>query len=325
MRKKVDVDITDISKSKLTPFFRKEEYDATNFNATGADRQIKANAFASGRLPVSAIQLGTEDFVLSGENRNIVVKEGELNKIVIGRRPDGSYGITVADTGYDAFTAYTGESLLASTSNPDYKEFNPANFTYSSSTRINISNYDPTKFFQKGDKLWIVQTTNKFFYIVSVTSTYIDVAAGTSYSVSNAPITYIATSRLDRPSGFPTTFKYSTTPTPSTGSISSSTVLINEFSVSGDRVTCYFNIQFQASGVDEITLPIPIKAYDYGSAGAWYAGTALTVSQLTPAMGYISMFQTVNMNTVLISAELNPVTTFENDSAVLGEISYKLA
>lgn len=323
--KKTDVDITSIDKTNLNKFLRTGKYNATNFDPTGAYKDTKSTSLTSGTLGVSEINVGNDALKIDAAQRNIRVKEGDITKILIGRRPDGTYGIFVSDEGYDAYSLYSGESLLSTSGNTDYKEFNPANFTYSSATRINVSNYDPARYFQKGDRLVITQTTDKYLYITNVTSTYIDVTGGSSYSVANAAITYFATSRLQRPSGFPASLNFAPNPTAGSGSISSSTILINEFSITGDRVQGYFNIQLQASGVDGITLDLPAKGYDYGSAGAWVVGSVLTVSQLTPAMGYVSMFQTAGMNTVFVPADTNPVGSFENDSAISGFFDYKLA
>lgn len=86
------------------------------------------------------------------------------------------------------------------------------NFEYSSSTRITIStNLDvsPEDYFQKGDRLWIVQGgVSKWFAIIAATTTYIDVFGGSSYSVSNEEITYLASSRLDRPYNYPSSFEF---------------------------------------------------------------------------------------------------------------------
>lgn len=104
--------------------------------------------------------------------------------------------------------------------NSDWVEFPAAStaFTYTSASRITITGILPSDRFQVGDKLRIKQTTYKYFYVIGVTDStlstgYIDVNAGSDYTVANATIQELGISRLVNPSGFPPVFNYTATPT----------------------------------------------------------------------------------------------------------------
>lgn len=95
----------------------------------------------------------------------------------------------------------------------DWVEFDPENFGYSSPVLIEVNNLKPSEFFQKGDRARIKQTTYRWFYIVEVndltdSSGTVKFAAGKDYVVDDAPITELATSRIQLPEGFPFFFNF---------------------------------------------------------------------------------------------------------------------
>lgn len=95
----------------------------------------------------------------------------------------------------------------------DYNRMNQAFFTYASATTITVTSIDATKFFQISDKLHIVQSgTDKYFYVVAVTSTLLTITGGSDYTLANATITTIELSRLATPLGFPVVMNYDCNP-----------------------------------------------------------------------------------------------------------------
>lgn len=88
----------------------------------------------------------------------------------------------------------------------DWYSFSVASISYSSATRINITDITIASQLKIGDKIKITQTTDKYFYITNVNSTSVDVFAGDDYSVANAAITYFGFSRLATPLGHPILF-----------------------------------------------------------------------------------------------------------------------
>ena len=160
------------------------------------------------------LYLGNNLFTMDGNKARITVDDGADKRILIGKREDGTYGIDIASVGYDVHTAYEGEMDLTSKARDDWTQWNPANFVYNSAVRIDISNYTSTDFFQKGDKIKLVQdATTKYFYIYNVQSGYINVHGGSDYAFTNNAITEFYSSRLANPSGHPIVFNFEPTVT----------------------------------------------------------------------------------------------------------------
>lgn len=163
-----------------------------------------AGAVADGEITDRAINTGQIDTIRG----RIIVGDTQNDRVLAGSYGD-FLGLKVSRPGYDVKSSqYAGELLFSSDDVDDWKNFNPANFTYSSATRISIANYTPSDFFQLGDKLEIVQTTAKYFYIGVVGNNYIDVIGGDDYTVANTAITSFAISRVDNPAGFPDYFDF---------------------------------------------------------------------------------------------------------------------
>lgn len=97
----------------------------------------------------------------------------------------------------------------------------PATLTYASATTINTS-IDLTGILQKGDKIKLNNTTTKYFYVVSLTSTVITVTGGSDYSVANAAITSPFFSKVANPQGFPAYFNLAA-PSYDTGTVDNGT------------------------------------------------------------------------------------------------------
>jgi hypothetical protein len=85
--------------------------------------------------------------------------------------------------------------------------------TYVSATTFTISG-DYSSVLQKGDKIKLTQTTDKYFYVISATysapNTTVTVFAGSSYSLANEAITNPYYSHIENPLGFPTVFNLPT-------------------------------------------------------------------------------------------------------------------
>lgn len=90
--------------------------------------------------------------------------------------------------------------------------------TYASATTMTAVG-DLTSKFQKGDKIRVTQTTDKFFYLIGVSEsggiTTFTLAGGDDYSLVDATITNPCYSRSDNPFGFPSKFSWRPTLTAS--------------------------------------------------------------------------------------------------------------
>ncbi|HPO87526.1 MAG TPA: hypothetical protein PLN86_16930 [Candidatus Hydrogenedentes bacterium] len=148
--------------------------------------------------------------------------------------------------------------------------------TYVSSTSMKFAGVDYTGIIQKGDKLYIDQSGNKYFYITAVTfstDTTVTVTGGSDYTVANATIVNPQFSKQATPQGFPLQHNW----TPGfTGFSVNPTVTAAKFSISGGMANVSY-IQ-NASGTSNATgftitgLPISAGVSDESSANRLWIG-----------------------------------------------------
>ena len=102
----------------------------------------------------------------------------------------------------------------------DWYEFNISQFTFNSTnsntgnTLIDVDNILPVEdFFQIGDKLWIEQTTDKYFYVLAVDggTNRITINGGDDFDFTAASFTIFAVGNIGSPAGHPIMLNYSTT------------------------------------------------------------------------------------------------------------------
>lgn len=83
-------------------------------------------------------------------------------------------------------------------------------WTYVSATTFTVTAADAL-LISKGTKLKFVQTTNKYFYVASISGTTVTIIATSDYTLANAAITAPFFSNAATPVGFPTWFNYAPT------------------------------------------------------------------------------------------------------------------
>lgn len=233
----------------------------------------KADRLGGGTIgKEGAIFMGSAQYRMDGKKIRTLINDGNTNRVLLGKDNNGNYGLFVSKEGFDVMSSYTGENLLSSSEDSDWKEFNPSNFTYSSATRVSVSNYTPADLFQVGDKLRLTQTTVKYFYIYAVGSNYIDISGGTDYTFVNAAVTAIATSRLSNPSGHPLVFTYTPTLTAS-GAMTIAFLLpaLNRalyFKIDGSQMDVWGEVAVTLGGVvdEEIYFTLPFNLTNFGLA-----------------------------------------------------------
>jgi hypothetical protein len=142
-------------------------------------------------------------------------------------------------------------------------------WTYASSTTFTIAG-DLTGKYQKGDKIKLINSTTKYFYVVSVTysnpNTTITVTGGSDYSLANAAISANYYSKIENPQGFPDWFNYTPTVTGSTGTIGTfaASPYAGRFKVQGSE--CRINVKIKItnkgswSGNVRVATPITIAS-----------------------------------------------------------------
>lgn len=157
-------------------------------------------------------------------------------------------------------------------------------WVYASATTFTVSATEAA-FMSVGTKIWLTQTTSKYFYVTGVSGTTITVNAGSDYTVANAVITAPYYSNATTPFGFPTNFNY----TPVWGSTGTAPALgdgtlAGTFNMQGKYVN--FDFIWQAGststyGTQSFTYTLPVTASTY-----YQSGTGPT-NRSIPGSGYM--------------------------------------
>lgn len=136
-------------------------------------------------------------------------------------------------------------------------------WAYVSATSFKVEGKDVTARFPVGTKLKLIQTTAKYFYVVSAafsTNTTVTITGGSVYSLDNAAIDSPCYSYASSPQGFPGFFKYTIVNTGFSSPPSSSDAY---FTIQGRNVTVF--VVMADDGVSNSTsfttsLPVPVTS-----------------------------------------------------------------
>lgn len=146
--------------------------------------------------------------------------------------------------------------------NDDWTQLDESNFSFSSATLIDVSTFDPTTRFEIGDRLWINQaSTDKYFNIISVSSTQLTINGGDDYTFTSDTIDQIYSSKLISPSSFPKQFN--TTPSVDDGSVTNITLVDSDefYNLIGATVFVqgYVQVSVGAAGANYCPISIPLS------------------------------------------------------------------
>lgn len=178
--------------------------------------------------------------------------------------------------------------------------------TYASASTFTVTG-DYRNLFTKGSKLWLTQTTSKYFYVTgssySAPNTTVTVNAGTDYTLASAAITAPYISGEMSPYGFPQWFNY----TPAWTGFGGNPALgngtrVGRFSITGGTVKADLTITMGSTttyGSGEWSLGLPVAAAAAGtnyhgsawaldSGTAYYSGGAKCAQGATVMQGYNS-------------------------------------
>lgn len=209
--KKVKTDIRTIGDNGYDRFLTKTDYGAQENSLGPRERFTKGQNVIGARYPKGKYPIGANEIKTDTEKRHIIVNDGDTNRAIFGRDEQGNWGLFVSKEGIDVNRGFTGEMLISSSEDPDWLSLDPEYFSYNSSTRLNVSTYTPRDIFQVGDKIRLSQTSTKYFYVMSVGTTYIDIIGGDNYTLANADVDSIDLSKEPTPTGFPTGFTHTCT------------------------------------------------------------------------------------------------------------------
>jgi len=148
-------------------------------------------------------------------------------------------------------------------------------WAYVSATSFKVKGKDVTARFPVGTKLKLIQTTAKYFYVVSAafsTDTTVTITGGSVYSLDNAEIDSPCYSYASSPQGFPGFFKYTIV---NTGFSKSPSWSDAYFTIQGRNVTVF--VVMADDGVSNSTsfttsLPVPVT-----SDAGFYAFCPITI------------------------------------------------
>ncbi len=150
-------------------------------------------------------------------------------------------------------------------------------WTYATANTFTVPT-DLTAKYNKGNKIWLTQTTSKYFYIINSTysdpNTTVTIDAGTDYTLANAAITAPYWSNIENPQAFPEWFDYDARVHGSSGSAGAyaETTYSQKYCIKGRTVFCLILKKVTNvgswTGFCRIDKPVPISGFNHlGHAG----------------------------------------------------------
>lgn len=277
-----------------------------------SDQNYSAGSLTRVYIPVSATR------------ENEIVEWGDVEHNLDGTHDNTVVGLLA---GSQTFTGSKTFSATIDFQSAATKLFNvwvagSGTWTYASATTITVPAADAA-LMVVGTKIWITQTTSKFYYVTAVSGTTVTVSGGSDYTVANAAITAPYFSNAQNPFGFPKSFAY--TPT-LTGFSADPTSSVYRFSMDGSLVTLY--VRQSANGTSNATsfsISLPVTAKTITNM-VWFSaaldatdnGTNLT----TPARMQISSAGTT---CAVLKDAAGAAWTAANGKRASGTITYEAA
>lgn len=194
-----------------------------------------------------------QDHDQSGQHKNLTDANGNewikqtatssaVNEITVANAATGNGPVisaTGGDTNIDLVLTPKGTGKVLLDSFYGWQR-GTGTWTYASSTTFTVPTVDAA-LMSVGTKIWLTQTSSKYFYVTGVSGTTITVTGGSAYTVANAAITAPYFSNANTPVGFPQWFAY--TPTLTNITLGNGT-LTSYFSMSGKTVNFMGSIVF---------------------------------------------------------------------------------
>lgn len=265
------------------------------------------------------IYLGNKLYKMDGENSRTVVYDGSNPVILFGKRPNGTYGMDIATAGDSVFNLYREEMLFSSDSAGDWMPLTESLYSYTSSSRIAVSDLDASTTFQVGDKMRFKQTgatSYQYCYITGKAAAYVNVRGGTSFSLTNLAFTEIAISRASSPVGFPIPMYYTPTITAESPLTIVTTNLADYcrtgFTMIGKNIILTISISQEVGGSagTNIILTLPVPFDDSPPTGLWVS--QLVIGSLVPPAG---TQQTGRAATAYVASTTNVVNIYRFPAA----------
>jgi len=187
---------------------------------------------------------------------------------------------------------------------------------YASATTITVASGAASRY-QKGDKLKLTQTTDKYFYIVGVADTLLTVTGGSNYTLEDEAITSPQLSRIENPFGFPGWFAWTPVLSVASGTAPSYTAnFISRFKISDKTLTfiiVWVNLSGGTAGAGANSLtftgPVAVSTNIYVGSRT-ILGTVKSRNSTTSLLSYVgatsidsSTFQVVSYSGTVLSGD----------------------
>lgn len=188
------------------------------------------------------------------------------------------------------------------------------------------SSVDVSGILSVGDKLWIVQSTNKYVYVLAVDSTTITVSQSSDYTIVGTGITAISATYFSKhatPFGFPSEFNY----LPSfTGFSANPTSGQYTYFIQGR--TLFLNIRMPNNGTSNasgFSISLPVNAVTRTSA-EWTGNAQIVNNGAVPASpGLMDIVSAASVCNVYVDWAGNLWTASGGKRLAAGTIIYDIA
>lgn len=205
----------------------------------------------------------------------------------------------------------------------DWIQMNIGQLSYASNNTLNTS-IDLTGMIQVGDKIKITQSTDKYFYVISRSSTQIKIDGGSDYTFTNAAFTAFSISRITNPSGHPLSFNYTPVVRNSTTTnVLSPTTTSFRYSMQGNEVKIFFDVRDVSGSGPSLTLvdfTCPFiartESIDLGSAKTIISCTFVSSSGLSSAV-FVKTLNSGSISLAPLNAVANTIWIFQGVTSYL--------
>lgn len=112
---KTEIDYKDIKDAGFNEYLTSEDYTKASIDSGITQDKLKADYLTGGTIGKEGpIDIGSDRFRLDGKETRQLIKDGANNRVLIGKRPDGTFGIDVSQTGYDVTSASSNQKVMSS-------------------------------------------------------------------------------------------------------------------------------------------------------------------------------------------------------------------
>lgn len=208
-------------------------------------------------------------------------------------------------------------------------------WTYASASTFTVPAADAA-LVQAGTKIWLTQTTSKYFYVASVSGTTVTIDTNADYTLANAAITAPYLSNQTTPFGFPGWFSF--TPTLTNVTIGNGTYA-NSYKRNGKEVIVRFSMTFgtTSSLAGGFVTTLPTTAITYTglhslgqilffdtSAGAVFGGSV--ISKTTTTVDFYANGAAVTFENFAVTSATVPFgAAFATGDQVCAQFTYQSA